>query len=185
MSDRVQIGPKVDAELWAEFREDVEDRKGQTRGVLGNELENAIRNYLYYGEDRTLTEQFAEFNQRLERVEGAVGAAEADGGAVSEDVHTHTERTKPGEKATRSKKVAYLIDQKYDREGGSVTPDTIKADVKDVYGFGDRTAPKYVQPVIDALDAKWHPNNPDLLVWGEMERRVKENIENDINNTDT
>ena len=183
MSDRVQIGPKVDAELWAEFREDVEDRKGQTRGVLGNELENAIRNYLYYGEDRTLTEQFAEFNQRLERVEGAVGAAETDGGTVSDPVHTHTEHTKPGEKATRSKKVAYLIDQKYDREGGSLTPDRIKADVKDVYGFGDRTASKYVQPVIDALDAKRHPNNPKLVVWGEVEEQIRENI--DTQNDDT
>lgn len=183
MSDRVQIGPNVDAELWAEFREDVQRRKGQTRGVLGSELENAIRNYLYYGEDRTLTEQFSEFNQRLERIEGAVGTAESDGGAPSGSVHTHTQQSKPGEKSSRSKKVQYLIDQKYDRDGGSLTPDTIESDVKDVYGFGDRTAPKYVQPVIDALDGKRHPNNPNLIVWGEMEQRVKENIENEIIDT--
>jgi len=183
MSDRVQIGPKVDAELWAEFREDVEQRKGQTRGVLGNELENAIRNYLYYGEDRTLTEQFSEFNQRLQRVEGAVGAAESDGGTPSDAVHTHTPQSKPGEKSSRSKKVAYLIDQKYDRDGGSVTPDTIEADVKDVYGFGDRTAPKYVQPVIDALDAKRHPNNPNVVVWGDVEARIRENIDKENDET--
>ena len=43
-----------------------------------------------------------------------------------------------------------------------------------MYGFDDRTSPKYIQPVIDALDAKWHPNNSEILVWGELEDKLKE-----------
>jgi len=174
MSDTVQPGTEVDAALWEQFREDVKRRRGGTRGHIRTELENALRGYIHGGDATP-----ADIDARLQRIEAAVGAAPTDGGASSDAEHTHTPQTKPGEKSSRAKKVAYLIDQKYDRDGGSVKPETIEKDVKDVYGFGDRTAPKYVQPVIDALDAKRHPNNDNLLVWGEMEDRLKANLNED------
>jgi len=87
VSDRKRISPRVDADLWQEFRDSVEERKGQTRGVLGDELENAIRQYLGKHESPALTRM----DKRLNRIEQEIGAAPTDGGVdtLSDDEHTH------------------------------------------------------------------------------------------------
>jgi len=176
VSDEVQPGVKIDAALWSRFREDVKRRHGGVRNHLRDDLETAIREYLRAPDEATPSQ----IDERLQRIEAAVGAAPTDGGTPSAADHTHTPQSKPGDKSSRAKKVEYLIDQKYDRDGGSLTPETIKQDVKEMYGFGDRTAPKYVQLVVDKLDGKRHPNNQDLIVWGDIEDRIKTNIENEI-----
>ena len=176
VSDEVQPGVKIDPELWSRFREDVKRRHGKVRNHLRDDLENAIREYLRAPDEATPSQ----LDERLQRIEAAVGAAPTDGGTPSEADHTHTPQSKPGNKSSRAKKVEYLIDQKYDRDGGSIKPETIEQDVKQMYGFGDRTAPKYVQPVVDALDGKRHPNNPNMIIWGDMIDRVKTNIENGV-----
>jgi len=176
MSDRTQIGPKVDEELWAEFREYVKSRHGQTRGVLGDELENAIRNYIHFGPDRTLEEQFAEFNERLQRVEGAVGTAESDGGTDARsggDTHTRAERIdeRPPPNAPTHKKVAYLAGAVRDRfdfdpDGAHSLPrDALRDVVRDEYGFRRDTARRYVAELIDRFGLEDHPApGADLLV---------------------
>ena len=179
MPETKQPGTEIDAALWERFREDVERRHGSIRGNLRNELETAIREYLRVSDEATPRQ----LDERLQRIEAAVGAAPTDGGTPSTAEHTHTPQSKPGDKSSRSKKVEYLIDQKYDRDGGSLTAETIEDDVKQMYGFGDRTAPKYVQLVVDKLGAKRHPNNQNLIVWGEMEDRIKANIEDDTIDT--
>ena len=175
MPETKQPGTEIDAALWERFREDVERRHGSVRNHLRDDLETAIREYLRAPDEATPSQ----LDERLQRIEAAVGAAPTDGGTPEPAEHTHTPQSKPGDKSSRSKKVEYLINQKYDRDGGSLTPDTIEADVKEMYGFGDRTAPKYVQLVVDKLGAKRHPNNQNLIVWGEMEERIKQNIEAD------
>jgi hypothetical protein len=178
MGDREKIGARVDAELWQEFREYVENRHGQTRGVLGRELENAIRNYIHYGPDRTLAEQVAEFNDRLQRVEGALGTAPTDGGSdtLDGDSHTHAPSTdppteKPASTAATEKKVRWLAHQLREQRNLSGTeaaefPRSIIRDVvKSEYGFRRDTAQRYVEELIDHFDLHDHPDpNLDLLV---------------------
>lgn len=178
MSDRTQIGPKIDAELWAEFREQVKEKHGQTRGSLGDELENAIRNYIYYGPDRTLPEQVAEFNTRLRRVEDELGTAPADGGTdtFESDMDTRAPSAdppdeKPASTAATEKKVQYLAHQLRERRNLSGTeaaefPRSILRDlVKEAYGFRRDTAKRYVGELIDHFELHEHPDpNVDLLV---------------------
>ena len=165
MSDRVQVGPKVDAALWAEFREQVKRRHGQTRGSLGDELENAIRNYIHFGPDKSVPDQLAEMNARLQRVEGAVGTAEADGGADTVDAEPHTHAPsrvegaideKPKPNAATDKKVRYLATQ-VERLNNGHEPDMIprkklREIVKDEYGFRRDTAKRYVEQLVDYFD---------------------------------
>lgn len=191
MSERKKIGVRVDKTLWEEFRDDVERRHGQTRGVLSSELENAIRNYLYYGEDRTLTEQFAEFNERLQRVEGAVGAAEGDGGADTFEppAHTHTPSTptpteKPAANTATEKKVAWLAECVRDEYGGDiqeVTREVLIRVVKAEYSFRSDTAKRYVDRLVEYFGFVNHPENDTVLVTedrqAELIERRREQLE--------
>jgi hypothetical protein len=43
---RIKVGPKVDRDLYEEFKQLVKNRYGQTRGVLGIELDNALKNHI-------------------------------------------------------------------------------------------------------------------------------------------
>jgi hypothetical protein len=173
MSDRKRISPRVDADLWQEFRDSVEERKGQTRGVLGDELENAIRQYLGKHQSPALTRM----DKRLNRIEQEIGAAPTDGGVdtVSGDEHTHApSRLNPDEKpaanAATEKKVAYLagcvLDEEvpHERELDMIPRDTLVSVVKDEYGFRADTAKRYVDSLIDYFDLKDHPHNDTLLV---------------------
>lgn len=174
MSDRVQVGPTVDEDLWREFREHVKARKGQVRGVLGDELENAIRNYIHHGPDKSTPAQIAEVNQRLQRIEGAVGTAETDGGVHTSDAETHTRAPsrldvdeRPASNAATDKKVAWLAkcvrDEAADADGdiSVVSGYAIREVVKDEYGFRRDTAKRYVEKLVDHFDLLDHPKYDD------------------------
>ena len=113
MSDRVQIGVEVDREVWERYREWVNDKHGKTRGVLGDEVENALRKQI--GEE--ITPGVARIESRLARIENEIGAAAADGGVdtVQSEEHTHAPSRldtseKPPANAATEKKVAYLAE---------------------------------------------------------------------------
>lgn len=175
MSERVKIGPRIDADLWERFRNDVQERKGQTRGVLGDELENAIRQYLR-DEPRPVEQ---EINRRLTRMEDAMGITPTDGGATPSDAAGHTRApsrvqsaadTKPEPNAATEKKVRYLVERVADETGidadeaGMVPQKTIREIVKDEYGFRRDTAKRYVSEIIDEFGLVDHPGEYDLLV---------------------
>jgi hypothetical protein len=176
MSEDTQIGPSVDRELWQRFREDVRERHGRVRGVLGKELETAIRQHL--SDDASPTERRLE--QRLIRIEDALEVADTDGGTtVSEGEDTHTHRidvdTKPDAKAARDRKVAYLaeciLDEVFDTDTSesadaleSVPRSTLRDVIKAEYGFRRDTAAQYVADLRDHFDLVAHPNNDVILI---------------------
>jgi hypothetical protein len=176
MGERRKIGVRVDADLWDQFVSEVEERKGQKRGVLGDELENAIRNYIHHGTEKSTAELFAEFNERLHRVEQSIGTVSADGGVdISEpSEHTHAPRVVPDEKpaanAPTEKKTAWLAAafvSEYGPGDGS-PPDQIpeakvREFVKDAYGFRKDTAKRYVTAVIERHGYVDHPDADGIL----------------------
>lgn len=193
MSERIQIGPKVDSDLWAEFRDDVQRRKGQTRGVLGDELENAIRQYIYSGDNRTQAEQLQRMNERLGRIEAAVGTAAADGGVDTSgaDTHAHAPRRvsaetaeeKPAPNAPTADKVDYLTREVVDEYGKNDNPErvaikreSLQSVITDAYDFGDRTLPKYVDRLIDRLELRPHPEHNHILLGTEEFQKVEEGL---------
>jgi hypothetical protein len=173
MSDRVQIGVEVDREVWERYREWVDSKHGKTRGVLGDEVENALRKQI--GEE--ITPGVARIESRLARIESEIGATAADGSGatVESDEHTHAPSRldtdkKPAANAATEKKVAYLAECVRNSEvpNGSelamVPRDTLVSVVKDEYGFRSDTAKRYVESLIDHFDLKDHPHNDKILV---------------------
>lgn len=157
VSDRTQIGPTADAELWREFREDVKARKGAVRGNLGTELDRALREYL--SDSPRPTER--RIDARLTRIENALGVAESDGGVDTPEAggHTHAPTEKPAANAATGKKTRWLARRLTAEVRGSpekeppreVSRDTIREVVKDEYGFRRDTAKRYVAELIDRL----------------------------------
>lgn len=190
MSDKVQLGLRIDAELYEEFKEHVKQRRGRWQGVAGDELENAIRHYLHFGAEKPLPDMLAEFNDRLQRIEGAVGTAEADGGAdtLEAESHTHapnTDPTVPDEKppanSATEKKVAYLAARVNESVGGSdnewnqVPKPTLIEIVKQEYGFRSDTAKRYVDELVSHFDLTQHPHADNVYAKPrEYERLVDE-----------
>jgi hypothetical protein len=163
VSDGVQPGTKVDEDVWNWFREEVERRRGGTRGHLRNELEAALRGYIQ-GADATP----ADIDARLQRIEAAVGVAPTDGGATtSEADNTHTHRTdpdpieeKPNAKAPRDRKTRYLAHCVTDNLGDDFEqcPRSILiTTVRDEYGFRSDTAEGYVKELVDHFGLVDHP----------------------------
>lgn len=186
MSDKVQLGLRVDRKLYERFKERVLERRGRWQGVGGDEMENAIRHYLRFGADKPLPDQLAEFNARLERIEGAVGTAEADGGVdtSSEQSYTHTPQSTPTERpdpqAATERKVRWLAECVIDevvpksKELDSVPKDTLRDIVKDEYGFRSDTAKRYVDELIDHFGLLEHPTADGIYVSEAMQETIIE-----------
>jgi len=203
MPDRTQIGPAVNARLWERFRKDVEARKGAIRGNLGEELDNAIREYLKDGP----TDQEQEIINRLDRLESAVGAVPADGGTDTSDAetHTHAEKeplpepdpvpdSKPAANASTDKKVAYLAEQIREQtalradEPGTVVHTVLQEAVKEEYAFRADTAKRYIDRLIDEFGLREHPEYDKQYVtepkYEELMQERREEIEAEVSDGD-
>jgi len=194
VSDRVQIGPKIDGELWRRFREDVKARKGQTRGVLGDELENAIRQYLAADQDSETDDRLRRIEHTLSRIADAEGVAGTDGGtdALGAPGHTHapsrvTDATeeRPAPNAATDEKVAYLAARLRERVGNSdgeireAPADALREVVKDEYSFRADTAKRYVDRLEEYFGLVDHPEANPLLVTPERREELLEKYASD------
>lgn len=183
-SNRVQIGPEIDKDIWEQFRESTRERHGTVRGNLGAELENAIRFYEQYGPGGSLPNQLAEMQAQLDRIERATDATTTDGGqTLSEPAHTHTRDLptpveKPAPNTSTEKKVAWLAECVLDeevpnsRDIDQVPRSTLRDVVKDEYGFRSDTARRYVGELIEYFDLGDHPDNDKILVTDEKRQRI-------------
>lgn len=170
VSNRVQIGVEVDAEVWQRFRQDVQDRHGKVRGVLGDEVETALRERL--GEE--MMPEIKQLRDQLSRIERSVGAAATDGGTDTSGGSSYTHAPsrldvteKPPAPAATEKKVAYLAQEINDDHGGGfdeVHRSVLRDAVNDEYGFRRDTAKRYVERLIDHFDLYDHPMVDGLLV---------------------
>lgn len=178
MSDGVQPGTTVDADLWERFREEVRRRRGGVRGHLRTELETALNAYIQGGEPTP-----SEIEARLQRIEAAVGAASADGGTDTFDaeIHTHapelTVDEKPPANAATEKKVAYLaacVRDEYGETFGSIKRAELIEIVKTEYGFRSDTARRYVDQLIEHFDLREHIKTDEILVTQEEYEKMVE-----------
>ena len=136
----IKIGPRIDRQVWEQFKEYVEDKHGRTRSVTASEVETALRNHL---EADNPTEPITRIEHDIATIKAVLAdeRADADGGdatiadppAPSDPDHTHTpndhtydderppqtstETTAstsddvPHDKATKGTKAAYVFDQ--------------------------------------------------------------------------
>jgi len=145
-----RIGVEVDRDLWEEFRQDVKERKGRVSGVLGAELENAIRQYIYDGGN-------ASTEERLTRIENKLNAAipgDSDGGTTPETAHTHaraadtpTPEEKPAANQPRAEKAAWIVADMDLGDNAKVPRAAIETKVQKEYNLGERS----LEPMVDAV----------------------------------
>jgi len=169
---------RISKDEYIKFKQFVQDVHGKTRGHLSTEIENALREYRQ--EDKA-PDSITRIEDDIATIKAQL-AADADGGSVATpptepDTHAHAEDNdntdKPPANSPRLEKLQWLIDEHYNRDGGSTKPSQIQTKVKEAYGFEDRTAEKFIQPFVNDLDAKRHPNNPSVIVWGSEIDRIK------------
>jgi len=168
MSDGTTQPTRIDDAEYQRFKQFVQDVHGTTRGHLRTEIENALREYRQ-PDDRA--EPLQRIEDDIATIKAQLAETEADGGTsvappapTDATSHTHTHE-KPSPKAPRADKIAWITENKLN--GTSATAESMKQVVKEEFGVEERTAKKYVQPLIDELGAKLHPENTDLLVWGD------------------
>jgi hypothetical protein len=167
----------VDSVLWDEFVEWVEERHGSVRGVLGEELEIAIRQRMDTDDREVEAADIHRIDARLERIEQAMDVAQSDGGVVSRsgDVHTHTECTAPDEKphakAPRETKIRWLasrVYEEYDCDPGTPPKMLPKSEIVDLvvekYSFGEDVRDQHVDGVIDYIGYVEHGQIDNMLV---------------------
>jgi hypothetical protein len=177
MPERVQPGATIPKSLWAKFREDVKRRRGKVRGVLGDELETALRNHLDEQDRRVEASDIQRLDARLQRIEDAVETAHADGGGTvsTESTHAHatvepaTERPAPNADTGRKRRwLAEQILHKYGTADGDLPDELPKAAIRDTikteYGFRSDTAKRYYEELVDHLGLVQHPTAGPLLV---------------------
>jgi hypothetical protein len=202
MGNTVQPGTEVDEATWQQFREEVERRRGGTRGHIRNELERALTAYIQGGDATP-----AEIDARLQRIEAAVGAAPTDGGEAatapqSADTHTDIEQTqtqpaeideKPDPKSTRDRKIAYLAGciQEYTCDDfETISEDDIIEIIRDEYGFRADTTKTYLEDLIDHFELVDHPlmedtpllvteKKRDAILGAEAEKELSRHSESD------
>jgi hypothetical protein len=166
---------RISKEEYKRFKQWVQDTHGTTRGHLSTEIENALREYRQPDHKQ---DKLTRIEDDVATLKAMMAEGNADGGTVtptSQDdcTRTHADTGKPRPNSPRSEKIEWIISEYYNPDGGSTTPEAIQSQVQEAFGFGERTAKEYVQLVIDELEAKRHPENNDLLVWGENLERVK------------
>ena len=169
-NNRTKIGPKVDERVYERFVNHVEEKHGMTRGVLGMEVENALRRYMEVPEDERV---LSKVSRDLDVIKDAVGA-EADGGRVvadeadpagSDAAHTHTESVctnddidtdeVPHKKASKADKADYIFDAvTVDVDGLVVNANVFRKKISDTWGFGDRATGDIIRQICDRYHAK-------------------------------
>jgi hypothetical protein len=68
-----QPGVRVSESLWNEFRQDVADRRGGTRGHMRTELENAIASYIEASKGGDVTDRLRRIENQLEDIDEGMG----------------------------------------------------------------------------------------------------------------
>jgi len=186
MSGKRQVGLRVDAELYEQFKADVKDRRGRWQGVGGEELEKALREYLVGPPTASAGDAPDGIEQRLARIEDAVGIEATDGGTDTSPggSHTHTPPPTPDERpdpqAATERKVRWLAECVLDAEVPksrsitSIAATAIREVVKDEYGFRADTAKRYVDELVDHFDLVDHPTADGIYVTEDHYEQIVE-----------
>jgi len=141
-----QIGVKVNAELWSQFRADVEDRHGAIRGHLKHEVENALREYMdaSHGGD---------VNDRLTRIESQLDDLTD---AVSESGETKKDSDVSATVENRLNKIRETIEREADGQP-KVHEKVVELAIKEHAGKSAPTLRQYKQLLQEERDLFDHP----------------------------
>jgi len=168
MPETTKVGVEISEKVWKQFREDVKNRRGRVRGVLGNEVEKALQKQMMATEGGDAIDHMKRIEDKLDTVIEA--EADGSGATVVEPSSAPAPDSKPKPNATRHEKVRYLIDEMgLKPEGGSIHRDGVRNVIQEEYDFTDDTIDDYIQAIATRLDAVPDPEIDGMLIWGDEE----------------
>lgn len=190
MSDKTKLGVELDAALWQEFRNDVKDRRGRVRGVLGEEVETALRERLYDEGEAAIKEDIARVEQKLDAVLADGVNGDTDGGALpsrSNELRARPESDDssgadgngapdepPHPSAARLSKAKWVAAELDGQK--QVTRQQIHDLVDGTYSFGEKATEQLVDAAFTRLTEgrELHPYNDDVLMQPETAEHIEE-----------
>ena len=178
----------IDKDEYKAFKNWVRDVHGKTRGHLGSEIENALREYR---KNDSAPDRLRRMENDIATIKANIADAESDGGAVastpSEASDTRArEISKPAANQPRQKKVDYLYNRFLEKEScnsdsGTLTRGAVETIVKKQYGFDGEILDEYVNRVYNKVEKEFnpvpHPVHGSFLVWGDRLEEAKEEAE--------
>lgn len=184
MGSKKKIGVRVDEDVYERFVSFVEDTHGRTHGVIGNELERALRQYMESTEGgdpvtrieddvASINASVADLVQRIDRIERKAEGVEADGrgGTLSNTAsHTHTPTAEP-ERATTpvvdeddtddvpnakapKSEKAAYVFASLDVDGIVLHPNVLRTKIDKTWSFGERATDDLVERIFERYHAK-------------------------------
>ena len=152
MSNRPKLNVRVDEDVISDFRDFVHDTHGKIRGKMGNEVENALREYMDHDRYARIEENQAETNRKLD----AVLSSLAESGE-----HTHTTPASPQTQTQKAEQIAAVIRE----NNNTVFPaEDVEDAIRQVAGASDRTIRDYKRLLKKAGHCYEHPSS-DSNVW--------------------
>lgn len=177
MSDKVQVGLRVDKSVYEEFKQTVIERTGRWKGAGGKELEDMMRRYISEDPATAKLSETTEIDRRLQRIETAVGVQATDGGADSRELetHTHTPDRRPHPQESSEVKVKWLakcVEEQVGADPDEVPGTVLRDMVAQEFDFRDDTVDRYVEKLVEQFGFVEHPFIDGM--WVTPEKRDKE-----------
>jgi len=154
--------PRIDESLRDEFKQDVKDRFGGTKGHYRHEVENALRAYLEGSKGGDTTDRLRRLENAVEQIDERT-AALVDGEAGK--------KTKDSDVSKTTKNRLSQIADVIERESGEgpVHEAVVRQAIEDVAGHSDPTIRRYKQMLTDRRVLHPHPNRDTKFVLGDKE----------------
>lgn len=162
--ETVQPGTQISKRLWSRFRDDVRDRRGRVNGVLADELERAIENYLDASKGRETSYKLEEIEERLESIEDAVSEGPAPSEAGSKN-----------KKSSRKDPARSDGDVDDDREAEVATADGgVRVDDRHLYDEGEDDDRPVVERRTDAAVAELVATKDTAFKLDDLDEAIRE-----------
>ena len=154
MTNSQKIGPHIDEQVVAEFKEYIRDTQGKVRGNFSEAVENAMIEYM--DNDRYMRIE-DKLDTVLEEVQGEGGHSSSGG-----STHTHIQNGTKSRGTTIYKKCETIASELTKTEGVVVQERELKSKIMEVSGSDDRTIEKHKKTLRSRGVMFKHPSSP---IW--------------------
>lgn len=149
-NDNVQIGPRIDPQVWSDFKDFVEAKHGKTSGVTSEEVEAALKRHM--GES-----ELQQVDERLHRIESELGIQPPQSDSPTGErervsngsVSNGSDPSAPKQHNQLNPRTQDRVDEILSELPGRFTSDQLDAAIENVAGASYKTKKKYRNLLLD------------------------------------
>lgn len=150
-NDKTQPGTRISSNVWKQFRQDVQERKGAVNGYLGQELENALLEYMNASDGGDTHDRLTEIEKEVRDIRTLL------------EQETET-KTNSGVSSTTENRLREIQDR-IDEETGSspkVHDEVVTLAIRQVAGSSKPTINRYKELLKEDRELFPHPANDSM-----------------------